>query len=250
MLWSCGRRGPLRHSVQQRAPGMQAEDHLGRLPPSWLTLAGSLPAGSYRPAGNQLSSQGWLSRPGAPAAGSFAGWRGASRVPSPGHADPGGFPHVVAPQARRAGPSAFRRGGARQVLRRDRPGVGEQVTLEVTSAPNHVLTSAFAFPRCGSSGPAGEQIGIVAINDALRLAQEADLDLVEVAPTARPPGVQADGLRQVQVRVRAQGPGDRARTRRRRSSRRSSSGRRSTRTTTAPRRATSSGSSRPGTRSR
>ena len=36
-------------------------------------------------------------------------------------------------------------------------------------------------------GPAGEQIGIVAINDALRLAQEADLDLVEVAPTARPP---------------------------------------------------------------
>ncbi len=36
-------------------------------------------------------------------------------------------------------------------------------------------------------GALGEQIGIVAINDALRLAQEADLDLVEVAPTARPP---------------------------------------------------------------
>ncbi len=36
-------------------------------------------------------------------------------------------------------------------------------------------------------GPNGEQVGIVAINDALRLAQEADLDLVEVAPTARPP---------------------------------------------------------------
>jgi len=30
-------------------------------------------------------------------------------------------------------------------------------------------------------------VGIVATNDALRLAQEADLDLVEVAPTARPP---------------------------------------------------------------
>jgi len=30
-------------------------------------------------------------------------------------------------------------------------------------------------------------VGIVAIGDALRLAQEADLDLVEVAPTARPP---------------------------------------------------------------
>lgn len=36
-------------------------------------------------------------------------------------------------------------------------------------------------------GPGGEQVGIVAIGDALRLAQEADLDLVEVAPTARPP---------------------------------------------------------------
>jgi len=36
-------------------------------------------------------------------------------------------------------------------------------------------------------GPNGEQVGIVAIGDALRLAQEADLDLVEVAPTARPP---------------------------------------------------------------
>jgi translation initiation factor IF-3 len=36
-------------------------------------------------------------------------------------------------------------------------------------------------------GPTGEQIGIVSVNDALKLAQEADLDLVEVAPTARPP---------------------------------------------------------------
>jgi translation initiation factor IF-3 len=36
-------------------------------------------------------------------------------------------------------------------------------------------------------GPNGEQVGIVRIEDALRLAQEADLDLVEVAPSARPP---------------------------------------------------------------
>jgi len=36
-------------------------------------------------------------------------------------------------------------------------------------------------------GPAGEQVGIVRIEDALRLAQEADLDLVEVAPNSRPP---------------------------------------------------------------
>jgi len=36
-------------------------------------------------------------------------------------------------------------------------------------------------------GPNGEQVGIVRLEDALRLAQDADLDLVEVAPTARPP---------------------------------------------------------------
>ena len=43
------------------------------------------------------------------------------------------------------------------------------------------------MPEVRLVGPNGEQVGIVAINDALRLAQEADLDLVEVAPTARPP---------------------------------------------------------------
>jgi translation initiation factor IF-3 len=36
-------------------------------------------------------------------------------------------------------------------------------------------------------GPEGEQVGIVRIEDALRLAAESDLDLVEVAPMARPP---------------------------------------------------------------
>lgn len=36
-------------------------------------------------------------------------------------------------------------------------------------------------------GPAGEQVGIVRIEDALRLAAESDLDLVEVAPMAKPP---------------------------------------------------------------
>ncbi|WP_304438400.1 MULTISPECIES: translation initiation factor IF-3 [Dermacoccus] len=36
-------------------------------------------------------------------------------------------------------------------------------------------------------GPNGEQVGIVRVEDALRLAAEADLDLVEVAPQAKPP---------------------------------------------------------------
>ena len=38
-------------------------------------------------------------------------------------------------------------------------------------------------------GPAGEQVGVVRIEVALRLAQEADLDLVEVAPNSKPPVV-------------------------------------------------------------
>jgi len=36
-------------------------------------------------------------------------------------------------------------------------------------------------------GAEGDQIGIVPIAEAMRLALEADLDLVEIAPTARPP---------------------------------------------------------------
>jgi len=42
-------------------------------------------------------------------------------------------------------------------------------------------------PEVRLVGPAGEQVGIVRIEDALRLAQESDLDLVEVAPMERPP---------------------------------------------------------------
>ncbi|WP_298228618.1 translation initiation factor IF-3 [Gryllotalpicola sp.] len=44
-------------------------------------------------------------------------------------------------------------------------------------------------PEVRLIGPGGEQIGIVKTEVALRLAQEADLDLVEVAPEAKPPVV-------------------------------------------------------------
>jgi translation initiation factor IF-3 len=42
-------------------------------------------------------------------------------------------------------------------------------------------------PEVRLVGAKGEQIGIVSVTEALRLAQESELDLVEVAPTARPP---------------------------------------------------------------
>ena len=42
-------------------------------------------------------------------------------------------------------------------------------------------------PEVRLVGPGGEQVGVVAIDVALKLAQEADLDLVEVAPNSKPP---------------------------------------------------------------
>jgi translation initiation factor IF-3 len=44
-------------------------------------------------------------------------------------------------------------------------------------------------PQVRLVGPAGEQVGVVRIEDALKLAQEADMDLVEVAPNSVPPVV-------------------------------------------------------------
>ncbi|MGV8965488.1 MAG: translation initiation factor IF-3 [Cellulomonas sp.] len=49
------------------------------------------------------------------------------------------------------------------------------------------INDRIRVPEVRLVGPNGEQVGIVRVEDALRLAQEADLDLVEVAPDARPP---------------------------------------------------------------
>ncbi len=49
------------------------------------------------------------------------------------------------------------------------------------------INDRIRVPEVRLVGPAGEQVGIVAIHEALKLAQESDLDLVEVAPMARPP---------------------------------------------------------------
>jgi len=49
------------------------------------------------------------------------------------------------------------------------------------------INDRIRVPEVRLVGPGGEQVGIVKIEDALRLAQDSDLDLVEVAPQARPP---------------------------------------------------------------
>src|SRR3954464_4619962 len=49
------------------------------------------------------------------------------------------------------------------------------------------INDRIRVPEVRLVGPNGEQVGIVAIGEALRLAQENALDLVGVAPMARPP---------------------------------------------------------------
>ncbi len=51
----------------------------------------------------------------------------------------------------------------------------------------HKINRFIRAPQVRLIGPDGSQIGIVPLEDALRRAQEAELDLVEIAPTAQPP---------------------------------------------------------------
>jgi translation initiation factor IF-3 len=66
------------------------------------------------------------------------------------------------------------------------------VCLKPSTTGGHIsieprINERIRVPEVRLVGAAGEQIGIVGIEDALRLAIEADLDLVEVAPEAKPP---------------------------------------------------------------
>ncbi|WP_344743066.1 translation initiation factor IF-3 [Microlunatus spumicola] len=49
------------------------------------------------------------------------------------------------------------------------------------------MNDRIRVPEVRLVGPAGEQVGIVKIETALQLATDSELDLVEVAPMARPP---------------------------------------------------------------
>jgi len=62
-----------------------------------------------------------------------------------------------------------------------------RTTVEEQHISDTRINDRIRVPEVRLVGPAGEQVGIVRVEDALRLAQEADLDLVEVAPNARPP---------------------------------------------------------------
>lgn len=58
---------------------------------------------------------------------------------------------------------------------------------EQTISAEARINERIRVPEVRLVGPGGEQVGIVRIEDACRLAYDADLDLVEVAPNAKPP---------------------------------------------------------------
>lgn len=59
--------------------------------------------------------------------------------------------------------------------------------LKETKISDPRINDRIRVPEVRLVGAAGEQIGVVRIEEALRMAQELDLDLVEVAPTSKPP---------------------------------------------------------------
>ena len=52
---------------------------------------------------------------------------------------------------------------------------------------NHRINGEIRVPEVRLTGVDGAQIGIVRTAEALRMAEEADVDLVELAPNAQPP---------------------------------------------------------------
>ena len=55
------------------------------------------------------------------------------------------------------------------------------------SAVNYRVNETIRVPQVRLIGPDGENVGVVDIEDAQRMAHEAELDLVEVAPNVDPP---------------------------------------------------------------
>jgi translation initiation factor IF-3 len=59
--------------------------------------------------------------------------------------------------------------------------------MSISSRDRVAVNEQIRAPMVLVVGEDGKQLGVMAISDALRLAREAGLDLVEVAPQARPP---------------------------------------------------------------
>lgn len=76
---------------------------------------------------------------------------------------------------RGGGGGGFRGGGGRRFLRPQQPPDEHRINDFITAREVRVIA------------PDGEQLGVLQLRDALAKAQEFELDLVEVAPQAKPP---------------------------------------------------------------
>ncbi|OGM25184.1 translation initiation factor IF-3 [Candidatus Woesebacteria bacterium RIFCSPHIGHO2_02_FULL_38_9] len=56
-----------------------------------------------------------------------------------------------------------------------------------TIKTNYRVNSQIRAPKLRVIGSEGKQVGIISLNDALKTANDAKLDLVEIAPNAKPP---------------------------------------------------------------
>ncbi len=85
-----------------------------------------------------------------------------------------------------------RRVGTKLLFRPAPAPAGRVRTAELTQKEEERISDPrindrIRVPEVRLVGPNGEQVGVVRIEDAIRLAREADLDLVEVAPNSKPP---------------------------------------------------------------
>jgi translation initiation factor IF-3 len=71
--------------------------------------------------------------------------------------------------------------------RHDSTALQQQIDWGGPITAEYRINDRIRVPEVRLVGPEGEQVGIVPIGKALELAAEADLDLVEVSATARPP---------------------------------------------------------------
>ena len=62
--------------------------------------------------------------------------------------------------------------------------VGEENTI---STPEFRINEMIRVKEVRLIGPDGENVGVVSVREALKIAEDADLDLVEVAPNSSPP---------------------------------------------------------------
>ena len=79
-----------------------------------------------------------------------------------------------------------RRHGLSAVIRGERPG-GRMVFWRIVISTNFRHNEQIRISPIFLINEKDEKVGSTSTSDALRMAREAGLDLVEVAPTARPP---------------------------------------------------------------